>query len=108
MYNLKLKRCLTLLEGRRREGLHVPDYGPRERPADDLWAHEEDRDLFLFVRRACREPAVQEWIKQLPYWRQFRIAKLYMGVEARRMWPGGGERYQTFIDREGWEAFLGR
>jgi coenzyme F420 hydrogenase subunit beta len=108
MYDLKLRRCLTLLEGRRRDGLQVPDYGRRERSADEMWQHPEDKDLFLFVRAAAREPAIKDWIRGLPYWQQFRIAKLFMGVEARRMWPGGAERMQPIIDHEGWEAFLAR
>lgn len=108
MYDLKLKRALTLLEGRRKDGLIVPNYGERERSPDPLWDNVEDKGVFLFVRRAIREPSVQAWFKELPYWRQFRIGKLYMACEPRRQWPGGSERSQTFIDREGWEAFLAR
>jgi coenzyme F420 hydrogenase subunit beta len=108
MYDLKLRRCLTLLEGRRGDGAAVPDYGSRERSADHMWEHPEDREAFLFVRRAMRESAVREWFKRLPYWQQFRLGKLYMGVEPRRQWPGGAERSQTLILEQGWEAFLAR
>jgi coenzyme F420 hydrogenase subunit beta len=108
MYELKLRRCLTLLEGRRAEGLRVPDYGLREKAADPMWHHVEDKEAFLVVRRALREPAVQEWFKRLSHWRQFRLAKLYLGLEPRRPWPGGAERSQTFIAEQGWEAFLAR
>ncbi|MEE9491651.1 MAG: Coenzyme F420 hydrogenase/dehydrogenase, beta subunit C-terminal domain, partial [Dehalococcoidia bacterium] len=107
-YKLKLRRALALIEGRRADGLRVPDYGAREKPSDPLWDHVEDKEVFLFEHRVMREPALQDWFKKLPYWRQYRIGKLHLSCEPRRQWPGGSERAQTFIDREGWEAFLNR
>jgi coenzyme F420 hydrogenase subunit beta len=107
-YKLKLRRALTLIEERREDGLSVPDYGARERSPDPLWDHAEDKEIFLLQQQAVHEPALQDWFKKLSYWRQYRIGKLHLSCEPRRVWPGGSERAQTFIDREGWEAFLTR
>jgi hypothetical protein len=107
-YQLKLRRALALIEGRRADGLRVPDYGAREKPSDPLWDHVEDKEIYMFEHRVMREPAIRDWFEKQPYWTQYRIGKLHLSCEPRRQWPGGSERAQTFIDREGWEAFVNR
>jgi hypothetical protein len=62
----------------------------------------------MFEHRVMREPAIRDWFEKQPYWTQYRIGKLHLSCEPRRQWPGGSERAQTFIDREGWEAFVNR
>ena len=107
-YQLKLRRTLALIEGRRADGLSVPDYGAREKPSDPLWDHVEDKEIYVFEHRVIREPAIRDWFEKQPYWTQYRIGKWHLSCEPRRQWPGGSERSQEFIDREGWEAFINR
>jgi hypothetical protein len=107
-YQLKHRRALALIEGRRADGLRVPDFGAREKPSDPLWDHVEDKEIYMFEHRVIREAAIREWFEKLPYWTQYRIGKLHLSCEPRRQWPGGSERSQTFIDTEGWEAFINR
>jgi len=103
---LKMRRCQTLLESRSRDGLPVPDYRGRERLADDLWDFAEDKESFLFVRRALREPTIQAWYKKLSPWRQYRIGRLWMGAPTWFQPEEGWHHPQQFIDEEGWEVFL--